>query len=87
IKQIAEALCLNLTSLRWFPIVPLLPNTDCDLFQLFDIVPREGFIANVDNQSPLFSTTYGKIAPHWVSNIRSQKWNVHLCRTKYNSAF
>lgn len=61
IKRIASSLSLDLASLRWFPVVPLVPANDCDLFSLFDIVPHKGFIANIDDQSPLFSTTYGKL--------------------------
>lgn len=61
IKHIVEGLSLDLTSLRWFPVVPLLPDSDCDLFQLFDIVPTNGIIANVDKQSSLLSATYGKL--------------------------
>jgi hypothetical protein len=61
IKAIASSLSLDLTSWRWFPVVPLLPRNDCDLFRLFDIVPNKGLVSNVDDQSILFSATYGKL--------------------------
>lgn len=61
IKKIVSSLTLDSSSLRWFPVVPMLPSNDCDLFSLFDIVPNDTFIANTNDQSPLFSTTYGKL--------------------------
>ena len=61
IKEISSSLTLDLASLRWFPIVPLFPKSDCDLFNLLDIIPKKGFVANVDDQSTLFSKTYGRL--------------------------
>jgi hypothetical protein len=61
IKEVLSSLSLDITSLRWFPIVPLLPKTDCELFGLLNIVPNKGFIANEDEKSPSFSALYGKL--------------------------
>lgn len=61
ISEIASALSLDLTSLRWFPIIPLLPETDCDLFSLFDLVPGSGFFFKGNESTPKFSATYGEL--------------------------
>jgi hypothetical protein len=61
IKEISSSLTLDLANLRWFPIVPLFPKSDCELFNLLDIIPKKGFIANVDDQSTLFSKAYGQL--------------------------
>jgi hypothetical protein len=61
ISEIASSLSIDLTSLRWFPIIPVLPETDCDLFSLFDIVPSQGFTFRGNDNTPKFSTLYGEL--------------------------
>lgn len=61
ISEIAASLSIDLTSLRWFPITPVLPETDCDLFQLFDLVPDLGFTFKANADTPKFSALYGEI--------------------------
>ncbi|MCL9805223.1 hypothetical protein NAT51_06810 [Flavobacterium amniphilum] len=61
ISEIASSLSLDLTSLRWFPIIPVLPDTDCDLFQLFDLVPGLGFVFKANDGTPKFSALYGEL--------------------------
>ena len=61
ISEIASSLSVDLTSLRWFPIMPVLPGTDCDLFSLFDIVPSLGFVFKANDDTPKFSALYGEL--------------------------
>ncbi|MDI9309166.1 MAG: hypothetical protein QM535_03025 [Limnohabitans sp.] len=61
ISEIASSLSVDLTSLRWFQITPELPETDCELFQLFDLVPNLGFVFKANENTQKFSALYGEI--------------------------
>lgn len=61
IQQIALSLSLDLSSLRWFSVIPLLPNNDCTLFAMFDVVPDNGLVFKMNDKSTLFSKTYGEL--------------------------
>ncbi len=60
LEAMASSLQLDFISLRFFPVVPFLPNSDCELFSLFNIIPSKGFIFRTAGV-PQFSATYWDI--------------------------
>lgn len=61
LDQIADSLSLNTSTLRWFPVVPLLPQTNCGLMALLDILPNATPNTILNTAPNLFSINYGKL--------------------------
>lgn len=61
IAHIASSLSIDDKNLRWFPFFPILPNNNCDLFSLFDVVQNERFFVKKNSKQKQFSAIYGEI--------------------------
>ncbi|QSJ18007.1 hypothetical protein JYQ62_03915 [Nostoc sp. UHCC 0702] len=57
-SAIADAMRLELTSLRLFPTIFSLPHDDRELFNLFDIIPSSEPLFEINENVPRFSSTY-----------------------------
>lgn len=60
-EAIAKGLNLQPSSLRFFPVIPTLPQNNRELFSLFDVIPSSSPVFKINENIPSLSSTFGAL--------------------------